>query len=43
MSAKKVKFGAGFAVIAVCLLYLVISSSQQMSMYFFTVTELEAR
>ncbi|MCZ6634989.1 MAG: cytochrome c maturation protein CcmE [bacterium] len=43
MSAKKIKFGVGFVVIAACLLYLVFSSSRQMSMYFFTVTELEAR
>ena len=43
MPAKKAKFVAGFAVIVVCLFYLVISSSQKMSMYYFTVSELEAR
>jgi cytochrome c-type biogenesis protein CcmE len=43
MSAKKIKFFAGFAVIVVSLLILVVSSSKQMSMYYFTVTELEAR
>lgn len=43
MPARKIKFIAGFAVIAVSLLVLVVSSSQQLSMYYFTVTELEAR
>jgi len=43
MSAKKIKFIAGFAVIIVSLVILVISSSKQLSMYYFTVTELEAR
>lgn len=43
MPLKKIKFIAGFAVIAICLFYLVVSSSQKMSMYYFTVTELEAR
>lgn len=43
MSGRKIKFIAGFAVIIVCLLTLVVSSSQQMSMYYLTVTELEAR
>lgn len=43
MPAKKIKFIAGFAVIAVSLLLLVFTSSKQLSMYYFTVTELEAR
>jgi len=43
MPAKKIKFIAGFAVIIASLLVLVVSSSKQMSMYYFTVTELEAR
>ncbi len=43
MPAKKIKFIAGFALIIVCLLILVVSSSQKMSMYYLTVTELEAR
>lgn len=43
MPARKIKFIAGFAVIVVSLLVLVVSSSQQLSMYYFTVTELEAR
>ena len=43
MPARKIKFIAGFAVIIVSLLVLVINSSQQLSMYYFTVTELEAR
>ncbi len=43
MARKKVKFMAGFAVIAVCLLYLVVSGFQETAMYYFTVTELEAR
>lgn len=42
MAKKKVKFIAGFAVIMVCLLVLVVSSSQKMAMYYFTVSELEA-
>jgi len=43
MPARKIKFIAGFAVIVVSLLVLVINSSKQLSMYYFTVTELEAR
>lgn len=43
MPAKKIKFFAGFAVILACLLVLVVSSAQKMSMYYFTVSELEAR
>jgi len=43
MPAKKIKFIAGFAVIVVCLLVLVVSSSQKMAMYYLTVTELEAK
>ena len=43
MLAKKIKFIAGFAVIVICLLVLVFSSSKKMGMYYFTVTELEAK
>ena len=43
MAQKKVKFVAGFSVIVICLLYLVVSGFQQTAMYYFTVTELEAR
>ena len=40
---KKVKFAAGIALIVICLLYLVVSGFQKTAMYYFTVTELEAR
>ena len=43
MSRKKLKFMAGFAVIVVSLLYIVVSGFQKTAMYYFTVTELEAR
>ena len=43
MAQKKVKFAAGFSIIVVCLLYLVLSGFQKNAMYYFTVTELEAR
>jgi cytochrome c-type biogenesis protein CcmE len=43
MAGKKVRFAAGFAVIGLCLLYLVISGFQKTAMYYFTVGELEAR
>lgn len=43
MTVRKVKFISGFAVIVACLIFLVISSSQKMAMYYLTVTELEAR
>ena len=43
MSVKKVKFTAGFAVIVVSLLALVAYSSEKMSLYYLTVSELEAR
>ncbi|MDE2888812.1 MAG: cytochrome c maturation protein CcmE [Gemmatimonadota bacterium] len=43
MTVRKVKFISGFAVIVACLVFLVVSSSQKMSMYYLTVTELEAR
>jgi cytochrome c-type biogenesis protein CcmE len=43
MDKKKVKFAAGFSVIVICLLYLVVSGFQKTAMYYFTVTELEAR
>ena len=42
MPARKIKFIAVFAVIIACLLVLVFSSSKKMSMYYFTVSELEA-
>ncbi|MDA0745189.1 MAG: cytochrome c maturation protein CcmE [bacterium] len=43
MASRKVKLMAGFTVIGVCLLYLVVSGFQKTAMYYFTVTELEAR
>ena len=43
MSRKKTKFMAGLTVIVICLLYLVVSGFQKSAMYYFTVTELEAR
>jgi len=43
MPGKKIKFIAGFAIIIICLFTLVVSSSRKMSMYYLTVTELEAR
>lgn len=43
MARKKIKFLAGFTVIVLCLLYLVVSGFQKTAMYYFTVTELEAR
>jgi len=43
MTQKKVKFAAGFSIIVVCLLYLVVSGFQKTAMYYFTVTELEAK
>ena len=43
MPRKKVKFIAGFVVIIGCLLYLVVSGFQKTAMYYFTVSELEAR
>ena len=43
MPRRKARFVAGLTVIVACLLYLVIYSSQKMSMHYFTVAELEAR
>jgi cytochrome c-type biogenesis protein CcmE len=43
MKPRKVKFVAGFAVIGVCFFYLVVTGFQNTSMYYFTVSELEAR
>ncbi len=43
MSPQKTKFIAGFAVIVVSLLTLVVYSSEKMSLYYLTVSELEAR
>ena len=43
MNQKKAKFIAGFAVIVVSLLYIVVSGFQKTAMYYFTVSELEAR
>ena len=41
--SKKVKFAAGISVIVVCMLYLVVSGFQKTAIYYFTVSELEAR
>ena len=43
MARKKAKVIVGFAVIGVCLFYLVISGFQKTALYYFTVGELEAR
>ena len=43
MKVRKVKFIAGFAVIVASLVLLVVTSSQKMSMYYLTVSELDAR
>lgn len=43
MTVRKVKFISGFAVIIACLVLLVVTSSQKMSMYYLTVSELQAR
>lgn len=40
---KKVRFIAGISVIVVCMLYLVVSGFQKTAIYYFTVSELEAR
>jgi cytochrome c-type biogenesis protein CcmE len=40
---KKVKFVAGISVIVLCMLYLVVSGFQKTAIYYFTVSELEAR
>jgi len=43
MALKKIKFMTGFAVITACLLYLIVSGFQETAMYYFTVSELQAR
>ena len=43
MARKKAKVIVGFAVIGVCLFYLVISGFQKTALYYLTVNELEAR
>ena len=43
MARKKAKVIVGFAVIGICLVYLVISGFQKTALYYFTVDELEAR
>ena len=40
---KKARFAAGITVIVACVLYLVASGLRKSAMYYFTVTELEAR
>ena len=43
MARKKTKFIAGLTIIVICMLYLVISGFQKTAIYYFTVTEFEAR
>jgi len=43
MTAKQFKFGLGILVIVGCVVMLIVSGFQETSMYYFTVTELEAR
>ncbi len=43
MTKRKVKFAAGIVVIVFSLVYLVVSGFQKTAMYYFTVSELEAR
>ena len=43
MTAKQFKFGLGILVVASCVVLLIVSGFQETSMYYFTVTELEAR
>ena len=43
MARRKAKFAAGIVVIVFCLIYLVVSGFQKTAMYYFTVSELEAR
>ena len=43
MTTKKIKFIAGFAVIIASLLTMIVYSSEKMSLYYLTVSELEAR
>ncbi len=43
MPVRKIKFISGFVVIALCLLYLVVSGFQETAMFYLTVTELEAK
>ncbi|MDP6776038.1 MAG: cytochrome c maturation protein CcmE [Candidatus Latescibacteria bacterium] len=43
MARRKAKFAAGIVVIVLSLVYLVVSGFQNTAMYYFTVSELEAR
>lgn len=43
MTAKQFKFALGIAVIAGCVVLLIVSGFRETSMYYFTVAELEAR
>jgi cytochrome c-type biogenesis protein CcmE len=43
MTAKQFKFGLGILVIAACVVLLIVSGFKETSMYYFTVTEFEAR
>ncbi len=43
MTAKQFKFALGIAVIAGCVIMLVVTGLKETSMYYFTVAELEAR
>ena len=43
MARKKAKFVIGFGIIVTCLLYMVVSGFRETAMYYFTVTELEAK
>ena len=43
MTTKKIKFIAGFAIIIASLLTMIVYSSEKMSLYYLTVSELEAR
>ena len=43
MTAKQFKFGLGILVIASCVVLLVVSGFRETSMYYFTVSEFEAR
>ena len=43
MTAKQFKFGLGILVVATCVVLLVVSGFQETSMYYFTVSEFEAR
>ena len=43
MTASQFKFGLGILIVSSCVVLLVVSGFQDTSMYYFTVTELEAR